>query len=253
MGPVSSGYHSGYGRPQQVRLRHIDSWRVTRPGPGAHSGRASDRKPSRCASPIAGCSASIRARSVPASESSIAMPAASVMWPAAASMLRGRAMVVRLQRIYAAVSALVGEHRPDMIAIERVFLHRNPDSALKLGQARGVALCAAASQGASVHEYAAARHQDGGHRLRRGRQTAGGADGPHAAEHRQLPWLPMRPTRWRRRSAMRRPGGSVRSTARQLTSGQRPVAWAHDDRVAVGTGGVSIAAAPAARGRRCRL
>jgi crossover junction endodeoxyribonuclease RuvC len=66
----------------------------------------------------------------------------------------GRAMVVRLQRIYAALSALVGEHRPDMIAIERVFLHRNPDSALKLGQARGVALCAAASLGASVHEYA---------------------------------------------------------------------------------------------------
>jgi crossover junction endodeoxyribonuclease RuvC len=66
----------------------------------------------------------------------------------------GRAMVVRLQRIYADINALVSEHRPDMIAIERVFLHRNPDSALKLGQARGVALCAAASLGASVHEYA---------------------------------------------------------------------------------------------------
>ena len=66
----------------------------------------------------------------------------------------GQDMVVRLQRIYAAVSALVVEHRPDMVAIERVFMHRNPDSALKLGQARGVALCAAASQGASVHEYA---------------------------------------------------------------------------------------------------
>ncbi len=66
----------------------------------------------------------------------------------------GRAMVVRLQRIYAALSALVSEHRPDMIAIERVFVHRNPDSALKLGQARGVALCAAAGLGASVHEYA---------------------------------------------------------------------------------------------------
>jgi crossover junction endodeoxyribonuclease RuvC len=63
-------------------------------------------------------------------------------------------MVVRLQRIYAVVSALVSEHRPDMVAIERVFVHRNPDSALKLGQARGVALCAAASNGASVHEYA---------------------------------------------------------------------------------------------------
>jgi crossover junction endodeoxyribonuclease RuvC len=66
----------------------------------------------------------------------------------------GPAMVVRLQRIFAAVSSLVGEHRPDMVAIESVFLHRNPDSALKLGQARGVALCAAASLGATVHEYA---------------------------------------------------------------------------------------------------
>ena len=57
----------------------------------------------------------------------------------------GNDMVVRLQRIYAAISALVAEHRPDTVAIERVFVHRNPDSALKLGQARGVALCAAAS------------------------------------------------------------------------------------------------------------
>ncbi len=66
----------------------------------------------------------------------------------------GLDMVLRLQRIYAGVAALVAEHRPDMVAIERVFVHRNPDSALKLGQARGVALCAAASSGASVHEYA---------------------------------------------------------------------------------------------------
>ena len=66
----------------------------------------------------------------------------------------GQDMVIRLQRIYSGVAALVLEHRPDMVAIERVFVHRNPDSALKLGQARGVALCAAASMGASVHEYA---------------------------------------------------------------------------------------------------
>jgi crossover junction endodeoxyribonuclease RuvC len=66
----------------------------------------------------------------------------------------GQDMVIRLQRIYSSVAALVLEHRPDMVAIERVFVHRNPDSALKLGQARGVALCAAASMGASVHEYA---------------------------------------------------------------------------------------------------
>ena len=66
----------------------------------------------------------------------------------------GQEMVVRLQCIYRSVVALVHEHHPDMVAIERVFVARNPDSALKLGQARGVALCAAASLGASVHEYA---------------------------------------------------------------------------------------------------
>jgi crossover junction endodeoxyribonuclease RuvC len=59
----------------------------------------------------------------------------------------------RLQNIYAAIAALVAEHRPDEIAIERVFVHRNPDSALKLGQARGAALCATFGCGASLHEY----------------------------------------------------------------------------------------------------
>jgi crossover junction endodeoxyribonuclease RuvC len=49
---------------------------------------------------------------------------------------------------------LIEAHRPDEIAIERVFVHRNPDSALKLGQARGAAICAALGRGASAHEYA---------------------------------------------------------------------------------------------------
>ena len=40
-------------------------------------------------------------------------------------------------------------------AIERVFMARNPDSALKLGQARGAAICAVVSRGIVVHEYAA--------------------------------------------------------------------------------------------------
>jgi crossover junction endodeoxyribonuclease RuvC len=61
----------------------------------------------------------------------------------------------RLRCIYEAIAALIEEHRPDEIAIERVFMHRNPDSALKLGQARGAAICAAVTRGAAVHEYAA--------------------------------------------------------------------------------------------------
>ena len=60
----------------------------------------------------------------------------------------GAELVVRLRRIFEAVAALVEEHRPDEIAVERVFVHRNPDSALKLGQARGAALCAAVALGA---------------------------------------------------------------------------------------------------------
>lgn len=62
--------------------------------------------------------------------------------------------LLRLRRIFEAVAALIELHRPDEIAIERVFVHRNPDSALKLGQARGAAICAAVAAGASAHEYA---------------------------------------------------------------------------------------------------
>jgi crossover junction endodeoxyribonuclease RuvC len=42
-----------------------------------------------------------------------------------------------------------------MMAIEKVFLHKNADSALKLGQARGAAICAGVNQGLKVHEYTA--------------------------------------------------------------------------------------------------
>ena len=62
--------------------------------------------------------------------------------------------LLRLRRIFDAVVTLIEEHRPGEIAIERVFVHRNPDSALKLGQARGAAICAAVGLGASAHEYA---------------------------------------------------------------------------------------------------
>lgn len=60
----------------------------------------------------------------------------------------------RLGHIYREVAALVEEYRPDEVAVERVFVHRNPDSALKLGQARGAAICAAAQAGVALFEYA---------------------------------------------------------------------------------------------------
>lgn len=63
----------------------------------------------------------------------------------------------RLRKIHQSVRQLVVEHRPDEIAIERVFVHRNADSALKLGQARAAALCATFDANVPVYEYAA-RH-----------------------------------------------------------------------------------------------
>jgi crossover junction endodeoxyribonuclease RuvC len=53
------------------------------------------------------------------------------------------------------VDRLAGEYRPDEVAVERVFMHRNADSALKLGQARGAALCATFALRPRVFEYAA--------------------------------------------------------------------------------------------------
>ena len=64
------------------------------------------------------------------------------------------AMPGRLLEIHRHVTELVDAYAPGEIAIERVFMHRNPDSALKLGQARGAALCGACHAGAAVFEYA---------------------------------------------------------------------------------------------------
>jgi len=68
--------------------------------------------------------------------------------------VRGGDFLVRLRQIFEAIAVLINEHRPDEIAVERVFVHRNVDSALKLGQARGAAICAAVALGASAYEYA---------------------------------------------------------------------------------------------------
>ena len=60
----------------------------------------------------------------------------------------------RLRRIFTAVGEIVEEYRPDVVAIESVFLHKNAGSALKLGQARSAALCATFGFEMEVHEYA---------------------------------------------------------------------------------------------------
>jgi len=59
----------------------------------------------------------------------------------------------RLRLIHEGLTALIGECRPDLIAIENLFHSVNARSALKLGHARGVAMLAAVQAGVQVVEY----------------------------------------------------------------------------------------------------
>jgi crossover junction endodeoxyribonuclease RuvC len=65
----------------------------------------------------------------------------------------GGELPARLKVIFEEVQRLVDEHHPDEFAIERVFMNRNADSALKLGEARGAAICAGVGRGLPVSEY----------------------------------------------------------------------------------------------------
>ena len=59
----------------------------------------------------------------------------------------------RLARLADQLEAVIAEHRPDAAAAEEVFVNQNPQSTLKLGQARGVVLMCAARSGLAVGEY----------------------------------------------------------------------------------------------------
>ena len=62
----------------------------------------------------------------------------------------------RLKHIHLGIDELIANYAPQELAIESVFVHRNVDSALKLGQARGTAITCAALQALSVNEYSPA-------------------------------------------------------------------------------------------------
>lgn len=64
-------------------------------------------------------------------------------------------LAFRLKQIFTCISQLIEENQPDEFAIEQVFMGKNVDSALKLGQARGSAIVAASMQDVPVFEYAA--------------------------------------------------------------------------------------------------
>ncbi len=68
--------------------------------------------------------------------------------------LGGGPMPERLGQIFLRVQALIKQFQPDIAAVETVFMSRNPQAAIKLGQARGAAVCAAVAGGLEVHEYA---------------------------------------------------------------------------------------------------
>ncbi len=63
--------------------------------------------------------------------------------------------IKRLPIIFSGIEDLMDIHDPDMVAIENVFMHRNADSALKLGQARAAAISGTFKKGLDVFEYSA--------------------------------------------------------------------------------------------------
>jgi len=67
----------------------------------------------------------------------------------------GGALPDRLKKIYLSVQEISEHYQPKEMAIEQVFMGRNADSALKLGQARAAAMCAIFEKEVAVFEYAA--------------------------------------------------------------------------------------------------
>lgn len=67
----------------------------------------------------------------------------------------GLSLAERLRQLHDGLSRVVLAHAPDEVAVEETFVNRDPQSALKLGQARGVALVVPALAGLDVAEYAA--------------------------------------------------------------------------------------------------
>jgi len=61
----------------------------------------------------------------------------------------------RLRKIFDGIQSVAATHAPTAMAIERVFVAHNPDSAIKLGQARGAAICGALQASLPVAEYSA--------------------------------------------------------------------------------------------------
>lgn len=68
--------------------------------------------------------------------------------------VKGDKLAIKLGFIFQHLSELIEQYQPQQMSIESVFMHKNADSALKLGQARGAAICAGHQSGLDVFEYA---------------------------------------------------------------------------------------------------
>ena len=147
----------------------------------------------------------------------------------------------RLSSLYSELAKIIVTWQPDEAAVEEVFVNKNPDSTLKVGMARGVALLAPAMSGLRVGEYAAnlikksvvgAGHADKtqvammiGILLPGANAKADAADALAVAvchaHHRGGPMLP-RPSGERSAAEPPREGGSTRSLAVTAISRERP-------------------------------
>lgn len=66
-----------------------------------------------------------------------------------------RPLAERLKCIFDGISTVLAEFSPDQVSVEKVFMSKNPDSAIKLGQARGAAIVACAVLDLPIFEYSA--------------------------------------------------------------------------------------------------
>lgn len=69
--------------------------------------------------------------------------------------VKGLTVAKRLQHIFSGIQEVTQSYQPHEVAVEQIFMHRSADSALKLGQARGVAIVAAAMHLLPLAEYSA--------------------------------------------------------------------------------------------------
>jgi crossover junction endodeoxyribonuclease RuvC len=84
----------------------------------------------------------------------IEMHAGRAIWVGSGCIrIKGDDLASRLRVLVEGLVDILDQHRPTTVAVEQVFMHRNADSALKLGQARGAAISVVAGRHLPVYEY----------------------------------------------------------------------------------------------------